>query len=122
MRTRSAATWTCATAIALISATVPSNGTVNVCFIFIASTREELLPSLHCITRSALHRCPQRHGISRLPVERMAEKRKRFKIYEIGYLHVDSCKLRNAEGRLVMPSCFGNDICIDWWWIQQTHG
>lgn len=31
------------------------------------------------LSRSALHRCLQRHGISRLPVEETAEKRKRFK-------------------------------------------
>ena len=52
--------------------------------------------------RSALHRCLHRHGISRLPVEEIAEKRKRFKTYEIGYVHIDSCELRHADGKLVM--------------------
>ncbi|GFD66721.1 hypothetical protein ksw1_26980 [Staphylococcus aureus] len=41
------------------------------------------------LSRSALHRCLQRHGISRLPGEETAEKRKRFKTYEIGYVHID---------------------------------
>jgi hypothetical protein len=59
----------------------------------------ETIPNL---SRSALHRCLQRHGISRLPVEETAEKRKRFKTYEIGYVHIDSCELRHAEGKLVM--------------------
>ena len=54
------------------------------------------------LSRSALHRCLQRHGISRLPVEEAAEKRKRFKTYEIGYVHIDSCELRHADGKLVM--------------------
>src|SRR6202795_2788090 len=54
------------------------------------------------LSRSALHRCLQRHGISRLPVEETAEKRKRFKTYEIGYVHIDSCELRHADGKLVM--------------------
>src|ERR1700674_3554045 len=54
------------------------------------------------LSRSALHRCLQRHGISRLPVEETKEQRKRFKTYEIGYIHIDSCELRHAEGKLVM--------------------
>jgi transposase-like protein len=54
------------------------------------------------LSRSALHRCFQRHGISRLPVEDTREQRKRFKTYEIGYVHIDSCELRHADGKLVM--------------------
>ena len=54
------------------------------------------------LSRSALHRCLQRHGISRLPVEETKEQRKRFKAYEIGYVHIDSCELRHADGKLVM--------------------
>ncbi len=54
------------------------------------------------LSRSALHRCLQRHGISRLPVEESKTQRKRFKTYEIGYVHIDSCELRHADGRLVM--------------------
>lgn len=42
------------------------------------------------LSRSAVHRCLQRHGISRLPAGETAEKRKRFKTYEIGYVHIDS--------------------------------
>jgi len=58
--------------------------------------------SIPHLSRSALHRCLQRHGISRLGVEETAEKRKRFKAYEIGYVPIDSCELRHADGRLVM--------------------
>jgi transposase-like protein len=54
------------------------------------------------LSRSALHRCLQRHGISRLPVEETKEQRKRFKTYEIGYVHIDSCELRHADGKLIM--------------------
>jgi hypothetical protein len=54
------------------------------------------------LSRSALHRCLQRHGISRLPVEETKNQRKRFKTYEIGYVHIDSCELRHADGKLVM--------------------
>jgi hypothetical protein len=54
------------------------------------------------LSRSALHRCLQRHGISRLPVEETQNKRKRFKTYEIGYVHIDSCELRHADGKLIM--------------------
>ena len=41
-------------------------------------------------------------GVSRLPVEETQERRKRFKAYEIGYVHIDSCELRHADGTLVM--------------------
>ena len=54
------------------------------------------------LSRSALHRCLQRHGISRLPKEEASEKRKRFKSYQIGYVHIDSCELRHTDGKLVM--------------------
>jgi transposase-like protein len=55
------------------------------------------------LSRSALHRCLQRHGISRLPAEETKAQRKRFKTDEkLGYVHIDSCELRHADGKLVM--------------------
>jgi transposase-like protein len=60
---------------------------------------KDTIPNL---SRSALHRCVQRHGISRLRIEETAQKRKRFKTYEIGYVHIDSCELRHADGKLIM--------------------
>ena len=60
---------------------------------------KDTIPNL---SRSALHRCLQRHGISRLPESETTEKRKRFKTYEIGYVHIDSCELTHADGKLVM--------------------
>ena len=53
------------------------------------------------LSRSALHRCLQRHGISRLPAT-VVEKRRRFKTYDIGYVHIDSCELKHADGKLVL--------------------
>ena len=41
------------------------------------------------LSRSALHSCLQRHGVSRLPIEETKEQRKRFKAYEIGYVHIE---------------------------------
>jgi transposase InsO family protein len=55
------------------------------------------------LTRSALHRCLQRHGISRLPRdEEKASKRQHFAETAIGYVHIDLCELRLAEGKLFM--------------------
>jgi transposase InsO family protein len=60
----------------------------------------EAIPTL---SRSALHRCLVRHGISRLPQgEEKASKRKRFAETTIGYVHIDVCELRLAEGKLFM--------------------
>jgi transposase-like protein len=60
-----------------------------------------LQPSLPHLSRSALHRCLQRHGISRLP-EAGGDKpaKKRFKRYPIGYFHIDLAEVRTAEGKL----------------------
>ena len=60
---------------------------------------KDTIPNL---TRSALHRCLQRHGISRLPATATTEKRKRFKTYDIGYVHIDSAELAHADGKLIM--------------------
>ena len=47
-----------------------------------------LQPSIPHLTRSALHRCLQRHGISRLPdIEGDKPKRQKFKRYPIGPRH-----------------------------------
>jgi transposase-like protein len=55
------------------------------------------------LTRSALHRCLARHGISRLPRgDDKASKRKRFAEAAIGYVHIDVCELRLAEGKLFL--------------------
>lgn len=55
------------------------------------------------LSRSALHRCLVRHGISRLPQdEEKTSKRKRFAETAIGYVHIDVCELRLAEGKLFM--------------------
>jgi transposase InsO family protein len=60
----------------------------------------EAIPTL---SRSALHRCLLRHGISRLPQdEEKASKRQRFAETAIGYVHIDACELRLTEGKLFM--------------------
>jgi len=53
------------------------------------------------LTRSSLHRCLQRHGISRLPeVEGDKPARKAFKAYPIGFFHIDLAEVQTAEGKL----------------------
>ena len=60
----------------------------------------ETIPTL---SRSALHRCLRRHGISRLPQgDEKASKRMRFAETKIGYVHIDVCELRLSTGKLVM--------------------
>jgi transposase-like protein len=60
----------------------------------------EAIPTL---SRSALHRCLQRHGISRLPQgEEKTSKRERFAETRIGYVHIDVCELRLSQGKLFM--------------------
>jgi transposase InsO family protein len=65
-----------------------------------APVEREAIPAL---TRSALHRCLVRRGISRLPRdEERASKRQRFAETSIGYVHIDVRGLRLTEGKLFM--------------------
>lgn len=62
-----------------------------------------LQPSFPNLTRSSLHRCLQRHGISRLPeVEGDKLQKKKFKSYPIGYFHIDIAEVQTDEGRLYL--------------------
>lgn len=54
------------------------------------------------LSRSALHRCLQRHGISRLPETHDKPVRKRFKSYPIGYFHIDIAEVQTDEGKLYL--------------------
>ncbi len=58
-------------------------------------------PRFPHLTRSSLHRCLQRHGISRLPeVEGDKPVKKRFKKYPIGYVHIDIAEVQTEQGKL----------------------
>ncbi|WP_066565796.1 IS481 family transposase [Snodgrassella sp. CFCC 13594] len=62
-----------------------------------------LQPSLPHLTRSSLHRCLQRHSISRRPeVEADKPSKKRFKSYPIGYFHIDIAEMQTAQGKLYL--------------------
>jgi transposase InsO family protein len=62
-----------------------------------------LQPSIPHLTRSSLHRCLERHGISRLPeIEGDKPKKKRFADYAIGYVHIDIAEVRTEEGKLYL--------------------
>src|SRR5476649_2865160 len=62
-----------------------------------------LQPSIPRLTRSSLHRCLQRHGVSRLPeVEGEKTARTKFKSYPIGYFHIDIAEVQTADGKLYL--------------------
>jgi transposase len=62
-----------------------------------------LQPTIPHLTRSSLHRCLQRHDISRLPqTEGDKEPRRKFKIYPIGFFHVDIAEVQTAQGKLYL--------------------
>jgi transposase InsO family protein len=79
----------------------------------VAFRKHTLLPLDDCLyalqatiphlTRSSLHRCLQRHDISRLPeVEGDKPKRGKFSSYPIGYFHIDMAEVRTEQGKLYM--------------------
>lgn len=60
-----------------------------------------LQPTLPHLTRSSLHRCLQRNGISRLPeTDGDKPQRSRFKRYPIGFFHIDIAEVRTEQGKL----------------------
>lgn len=60
-----------------------------------------LQESIPHLTRSSLHRCLQRHDISRLPdMKGEKEPKKKFKSYPIGFFHIDITELRTEQGKL----------------------
>lgn len=62
-----------------------------------------LQPTIPHLTRSSLHRCLQRHGISRLPeVEGDKPAKKKFKSYPLGFFHIDIAEVQTAEGKLYL--------------------
>jgi transposase InsO family protein len=63
-----------------------------------------LQASIPRLTRSALHRLFQRHGISRLPLsaDGKGPAKKKFKAYPIGYLHVDFAEVRTEQGKVYL--------------------
>ena len=66
-----------------------------------------LRESIPKLSRSALHRCLRRHGISRLPKGgEKASERRRFAETKIGYVHIDA--LRPALGRRQAPHVPGH--------------
>jgi len=79
--------------------------------LIVAFRKHTLLPLDDCLyalqatvphlTRSSLNRCFQRHGISRLPqTEGDKRSKKKFKVYPIGYFHIDIAEVRTEEGKL----------------------
>lgn len=62
-----------------------------------------LQPTIPHLTRSSLHRCLHRHGISRLPdVQGDKPAKRKFKSYPIGYFHIDIAEVRTEQGKLHM--------------------
>ena len=60
-----------------------------------------LQPTIPHLTRSSLHHCLKRHGISRLPeLKGEVPPKKRFKQYPIGYVHIDIAEVATEQGKL----------------------
>ena len=84
--------------------------------IAVAFRRHPLLPLDDCLyalqatiphlSRSALHRCFQRHGTSRLPLNEDGQRppKKKFKDYPVGYLHVDFAEVQTEAGKQYRPN------------------
>lgn len=79
----------------------------------VAFQRHTLLPLDDCLyvlhlsithlSRSALHHCLQRHGISRLKdVRDDKPKRQKFKRYPMGFFYIDIAEVQTVEGKLYL--------------------
>jgi len=80
--------------------------------VIVAFRKHTLLPLDDCLyalqatiphlTRSSLHRCLQRHGISRLPEVEANKPKQPFKTYPIGYFHIGIAEVRTDEAKLYL--------------------
>jgi transposase InsO family protein len=62
-----------------------------------------LQPTIPRLTRSSLHRCLQRHEMSRIPdIDEDKKSKKKFKRYPLGYFHIDIAEVRTEEGKLYL--------------------
>jgi transposase InsO family protein len=62
-----------------------------------------LQPTIPHLTRSSLHRCLQRHGMSRLPdVQGEKPGKRKFKAYPLGYFHIDIAEVHTGQGKLYL--------------------
>lgn len=83
--------------------------------IIVAFRRHTLLPLDDCLyalqatvphlTPSSLHRCLQRHGISRLPDVGGDKSDRKFKIYPVGYFHIDIAEVRSRGRQALCLRC-----------------
>jgi transposase InsO family protein len=89
----------------------------------VAFRKHTLLPRDDCLyalqatiphlTRSALHRCFQRHGISRLPeIEGDKTSKKAFRRYPLGYFYIDIAEVRTEDGKLHLLRSRGPDLQV----------
>ena len=60
---------------------------------------KKIIPHL---SRSSLYRCYKRHGINSMEEPKKVRKKKNFKVFPPGYVHVDITELRTEEGRLYL--------------------
>ena len=79
-----------------------------------------LKPHIPVLSRSNLHRCLQRNGISRLPAPE-GEKRakKEFKRYEPGYVHVDTFEVK--VGKEKHYGFVAVDRCTKYVYVELHH-
>jgi transposase-like protein len=73
------------------------------------------------LARSSLHRCLERHGISRLPEVEGSSKpgRKKLECYPIGYFHIDLAEVRTAGASFISswPSTAPRSS-LSWRWLN----
>ena len=58
-----------------------------------------LLETSPKLSRSALHRCLQRHGISRQPTTHVPRRRGKFEETTLGFVHIDSAEMKISNGK-----------------------
>jgi len=59
----------------------------------------QLLETAPKLSRSALHRCLQRHGISRQPATHLPRRHGKFEETTLGFVHIDSAEMKISSGK-----------------------
>ncbi|CAB5680346.1 Uncharacterised protein [Comamonas aquatica] len=58
-----------------------------------------LLETAPKLSRSSLHRCLQRHGISRQPATQVPRRHGKFEEPTLGFVHIDNAEMKISSGR-----------------------
>lgn len=70
----------------------------------------QLLETAPKLSRSALHRCLQRHGLSRQPATHLPRRHGKFEETTLGFVHIDRAEIKISSGKQYMFGAIASEF------------